>query len=193
MYSRGVPASVIAVWCRVDVRRVHRAVDKQNSRHPGLFDRCWRIHDQPAPARNTRRYVRTWEQAWWEHYDDVAAYMRERGGALPAQNDSPKARVLYRWIEAQRRQYDTGTLAPGRIDALDRLGEWVGTRKGVHLRFNTPSEGGRSGPATASPRSPTRLRVLSTAGSLPGRSRRFDGGSGVAAMKLTPLVVEPHS
>ncbi|MHA7280244.1 helicase associated domain-containing protein [Arthrobacter sp. MDT2-2] len=130
LYSRGVPAAVIAVWCRVDVRRVHRAVDRQVTRQPGWFDRCWRIHDQPAPARNTRRYVRSREQALWEHYGDVAAYMRERGGALPAQNDSPEARVLYRWIEAQRRQYDAGTLAQDRVDALDRLGEWIGTRKG---------------------------------------------------------------
>jgi hypothetical protein len=74
--------------------------------------------------------VRSWEQAWWEHYADVAVHMRERGGALPAQNDSPEARVLYRWIEAQRRQHDAGTLAQDRIDALDRLGEWIGTRKG---------------------------------------------------------------
>ncbi|MHA7143813.1 helicase associated domain-containing protein [Arthrobacter sp. TmT3-37] len=130
MYSRGVPVAVIAVWCRVDVRRVHRAVDKQISRHPEWFDRCWRIHHQPAPARNTQRYVRSREQAWWEHYGDVAAYMRDRGGALPAQNDSPGARVLYRWTEAQRRQYDAGTLAQDRVDALDRLGEWIGTRKG---------------------------------------------------------------
>jgi hypothetical protein len=96
MYSRGVPVVVIAVWCRVDVRRVHRAVDKQVSRHPRWFGRCWRIHDQPAPARNTRRYVRTREQPWWEHYDDVAASIRERHGAVPAQNNSAGARVLYR-------------------------------------------------------------------------------------------------
>jgi hypothetical protein len=75
MYSRGVSVAVIAVWCRVDVRRVHRAVDKQIRLHPGWFDRCWRIHDQPAPGRNTHRYVRTREQVWWEHYGDVAASM----------------------------------------------------------------------------------------------------------------------
>ncbi|MHA7179840.1 helicase associated domain-containing protein [Arthrobacter sp. MDB2-24] len=168
----------ITVRCRVDVRRVHRAVDKQVSRHPRWFGRCWRIHDQPAPARNTRRYVRTRGQPWWEHYDDVAAYMRERGGAVPAQNDSPKARVLYRWIEAQRRQYDTGTLAQGRIDALDGLGEWVSTRKGVHLRFDTPSDSGRSGPATASSHSPLPPPSALNSGSVTGRSRRFESGSG---------------
>ncbi|MFJ6003393.1 helicase associated domain-containing protein [Arthrobacter sp. NPDC092385] len=128
--SRAVPARVIADWCRVDVRRVHRTIDKQITLHPEWFDRCWRIHDQPAPAQSTRRYVRTREQAWWEHYDEVATYMRERGGALPAQNDSPRVRVLYRWIEAQRRQHDAGTLAQDRVDALNRLGEWIGTRKG---------------------------------------------------------------
>ncbi len=48
VYSRGVPAAVIATWCRVEVRRVNRAVDREIRRNPEWFDRCWRIHGQPA-------------------------------------------------------------------------------------------------------------------------------------------------
>ena len=122
---------MIATWCRVDLKRVNRAVDREIHRNPEWFDRCWRIHDQPAAdPRTGRRQVKSREQVWWEHYDDVATYMRRCGGVLPAQNDSLLARVLYRWIEAQRRQYDAGTLAQDRVDAMGRLGEWVGTRKG---------------------------------------------------------------
>ncbi len=126
-----VPAAVIATWCRVDLKRMNRAVDRKIRRNPEWFDRCWRIHDQPAAdPRTGRRQVKSREQVWWEHYDDVATYMRRRRDALPAHNDSLLARVPYRWIEARRRQYDAGTLAQDRVDAMDRLGEWIGTGKG---------------------------------------------------------------
>lgn len=129
MYSRGMPPAVIATWCRVDARRVHRAIDRQSARHPEWFDRCWVLHDQPAPSSNRRRYRRSREQVWWEHYVHMTAYV-ERVGGLPAQNDSAEARVLYRWLENQRRTHDAGRLTPDKVGALDRLGEWVGTRKG---------------------------------------------------------------
>ncbi|MHA7192008.1 helicase associated domain-containing protein [Arthrobacter sp. MDT2-16] len=129
MYSRGVPPAVIAEWCRVDVRRVHRAVDRQIGRHPRWFDRCWVIHDQPAPSSAKRRFRRNREQVWWEHYADMASYVYRVGG-LPAQNDSMEAKVLYRWVENQRRSHDAGRLAQDKIEALDRVGEWIGTRKG---------------------------------------------------------------
>ncbi|MEG9247853.1 helicase associated domain-containing protein [Arthrobacter sp. Soc17.1.1.1] len=129
MYSRGVPPTVIATWCRVDVRRVHRAIDRQAERHPEWFDRCWLTHDQPAPSSNRRRYRRSREQVWWEHHAHMSAYVARVGG-LPAQNDSTEARMLYRWLENQRRNHDVGRLAHDKAAALDRLGEWVGTRKG---------------------------------------------------------------
>ncbi|MHA7191959.1 helicase associated domain-containing protein [Arthrobacter sp. MDT2-16] len=129
MYSRGVPPAVIAAWCRVDVRRVHRAVDRQIVRHPEWFNRCWLIHDQPAPSSAKRRFRRNREQVWWEHYADMASYVYRVGG-LPAQNDSMKAKVLYRWVENQRRTHDAGRLTQDKIEALDRLGEWRGTRRG---------------------------------------------------------------
>jgi hypothetical protein len=129
MYSRGVPPAVIAAWCRIDVRRVHRAIDRQAEKHPGWFGRCWLIHDQPAPSSSRRRFRRSREQVWWEHYAAMATYV-DRVGGLPAQNDSPEARVLYRWLENQRRSFDAGRLAQDKVDALNRLGEWVGTRKG---------------------------------------------------------------
>ncbi|WP_167398967.1 helicase associated domain-containing protein [Arthrobacter pityocampae] len=59
---------------------------------------------------------------WWEHYGRLAAYVRERGG-IPAQNESREARVLYRWVENQRRNHDAGTLTPDRVEALNVLGE----------------------------------------------------------------------
>jgi hypothetical protein len=55
--------------------------------------------------------------------------VREHGG-IPAQNDSQDSRVLYRWVENQRRNHDAGTLPSDRIQALNALGEWVGTRRG---------------------------------------------------------------
>lgn len=117
--------------CKAEVRRIYRAVDREIRGNPEWFDRCWRIHDQPALDDTAgRRFMKSREQAWWEHYDDIATYVRRRGGALPAQNDSTRARVLYGWIEAQRRQYNAGTLAQDRVDAVNRLGEWVGARKG---------------------------------------------------------------
>jgi hypothetical protein len=129
MYSRGVSAAVIAAWCRVDVRRVHRAIDRQAETHPEWFDRCWLIHDQPAPSSNRLRFRRSREQVWWEHYAAMATYV-DRVGGLPAQNDSAEARVLYRWLENQRRNHDAGRLAHDKVEALNRLGEWEGTRKG---------------------------------------------------------------
>ncbi|WP_434995434.1 helicase associated domain-containing protein [Arthrobacter sp. Ld5] len=81
MYSVDVPVPVIAAWCRVAVKRVIRAVDRQITRDP-------------------------------------------------AQNDSHEARVLYRWVENQRRNHDDGTLTPARIEALNALEEWIGTRRG---------------------------------------------------------------
>ncbi|MEG9249980.1 helicase associated domain-containing protein [Arthrobacter sp. Soc17.1.1.1] len=128
MYSRGVPPAVIAAWCRVDVRRVHRAIDRQIGRHPGWFDRCWVLHDQPARRRDRRRFRRSREQVWWEHYTAMSTYVARVGG-VPAQNDSVEARMLYRWLENQRRSHDTGRLARDKVEALDRLGEWLGTRK----------------------------------------------------------------
>ncbi|WP_181033694.1 helicase associated domain-containing protein [Arthrobacter sp. SX1312] len=129
MYSRGVPPALIASWCRVDVCRVHRAIDRQIGRHSEWFDRCWVLHDQPARSRDRRRFRRSREQVWWEHYAAMSAYV-DRAGGLPVQNDSMEARVLYRWLENQRRNHDAGRLAQDKIDALNRLGEWVGARKG---------------------------------------------------------------
>lgn len=129
MYSRGVPAPVIAAWCRVSVKRVIRAVDRQIERDPAWFDACLSVHDQPAWPANSKHRRRTREQAWWEHYTRLTAHVREHG-KIPAQNDSQEARVLYRWVENQRRNHDTGTLTPDRTDALNALGEWVGTRRG---------------------------------------------------------------
>lgn len=131
MYSRGVSPVRIARWCRVDVRRVHRAVDRQIEKNPDWFDACLLVRDQPAwDGAAAKRFARNRDRVWWQHYADVAAHMGERGGVLPAQNDRVRARELYRWIEAQRRQHDAGNLTQDRIEALDGLGEWRGTRRG---------------------------------------------------------------
>ncbi|MHA7284198.1 helicase associated domain-containing protein [Arthrobacter sp. TMS2-4] len=129
MYSRGVPAPVIAAWCRVPVKRVARAVDRQIERDPTWFDRCWLVHDQPAWPANRKHRRRSREQVWWEHYARLTAHVRAHG-RIPAQNDSQDSRVLYRWVENQRRNYDAGTLTPDRIQSLNALGEWVGMRRG---------------------------------------------------------------
>lgn len=129
MYSRGVSSAVIAAWCRVDVRRVHRAVERQVGLRPDWFGQCWMMHDQPAPGRNKGEYLRNREQVWWERYSEFAAYVREHGG-IPAQNDSAEAKLLYRWLETQRRQHRAGRLIQDKVDALDRVGEWVGVLRG---------------------------------------------------------------
>jgi hypothetical protein len=87
--------SVVIVWGRVDVRRVHRAVDRQTGRYSEWFGRCWLTHDQSAPNGIRRRFRRSREQVWWEHYAAMSAYVSRVGG-LPAQKDSAEARVLYR-------------------------------------------------------------------------------------------------
>lgn len=129
MYSCGVPATVIARWCRVDVRRVLRMIARQIRHSPTWFDRCLLIHDQPAPDRGARPGRPTREKMWWTHYNDVAAHLAG-DGRLPSQNRGEKACVLYRWIEAQRRQHDAGNLTQDKLDALDRLGAWQGVRRG---------------------------------------------------------------
>lgn len=136
MFFLGVPVPVIARWCRVDVRRVRRAVDRRIVEDPGWFDRCLLIHDQPRQGTAAeRRVVRTRDQTWWEHYNDVVAYTGDRdggrGGGLPRQNDSRQASRLYRWVEAQRRQHDQGNLTQDQVEALDGLGQWRGVRRGT--------------------------------------------------------------
>ncbi|WP_298255453.1 helicase associated domain-containing protein [uncultured Arthrobacter sp.] len=128
-YSRGVPVERIAAWCRADTATVRRVIRREATRNPGWFARRWFVHDQPALPSDRRRGRRSWDQVWWEHYTDLVAYVEAHGG-LPAQNDSTVARVLYRWIENQRRVFDAGKLVAEKIAALDRVGEWVGTRKG---------------------------------------------------------------
>jgi hypothetical protein len=129
MYSRGVPVEVIASCCRVTVARVRRAAAKQIERSPSWFDRCLLVHDQPASDRSGRYSRPTREGLWWKHYSDVAAHVTEHG-ILPSQNHGDHARVLYRWIEAQRRQNDAGNLTQDKLDALDQLGPWEGRRRG---------------------------------------------------------------
>jgi hypothetical protein len=129
MYSRGVSVQVIAMWCRVELRRVNRAVNRHARHSPSWFDHCLRIHDQPAPSRNKRNTRPSREQLWQKQYADLAEHVRERG-KMPAQNDSEHSRKLYRWVEAQRRQDDVGNLTQDKRDALDRLGDWQGIRRG---------------------------------------------------------------
>jgi hypothetical protein len=129
MYSRGVPVAVIAKWCRVDVGRVRQLIARQIRNNPTWFDRCLRIHDRPTPDRSRRFSRPTREGLWWKHYNDVAAHVAAHGG-LPSQNHGDESRVLYRWIEAQRRQNDAGNLTQDKLDALDRLGAWQGRRRG---------------------------------------------------------------
>ncbi|WP_187393385.1 helicase associated domain-containing protein [Arthrobacter echini] len=128
-YSRGVPVEQIAAWCRADTATVRRTIRREVARNPGWFARRWFIHDQPAQLSHQGRGRWSRDQVWWEHYTDLVAYVHAHG-ALPAQNDSTVARVLYRWIENQRRTFDAGKLGVERVAALDRVGEWVGTRKG---------------------------------------------------------------
>ncbi len=92
---------VIARLCRVELRRVWRAVDRQVRVQPAWFDQCLLMHDQPAPATAAERR-RTVEEMWWEQYDDLAAHMRESDGALPRQNDSRRSHGLYHWVLKQR-------------------------------------------------------------------------------------------
>ncbi|WP_422390193.1 helicase associated domain-containing protein [Arthrobacter sp. N1] len=107
---------------------MRRTVDKQVRHSPSWFDQCLRIHDQPADRRE--KFNRpTREGLWWKHYNDVAAHITEHG-ILPSQNHGNHARVLYRWIEAQRRQNDAGNLTRDKLDALDQLGSWEGRRRG---------------------------------------------------------------
>jgi hypothetical protein len=129
MYSRGVPVAVIAEWCRVETRRVNRAVNRHAKHSPNWFDRCLRIHDQPAPSRNKRNTRPSREQLWHKHYAGLAAHVRDQG-KMPAQNDGEHSRKLYRWVEAQRRQHDVGNLTQDKCVALDQLGDWHGTRRG---------------------------------------------------------------
>lgn len=63
----------------------------------------------------------------WEHYVAMSAYVNRVGG-LPVQNDTLDARVLYRWLENQRRSHDRGRLAQNKGEALGRPGAWVGIR-----------------------------------------------------------------
>ncbi|THJ65656.1 hypothetical protein E8P82_11855 [Arthrobacter echini] len=128
-YSRGVSVERITAWCRADTAMVRRTVRREAARNPGWFARRWFVHDQPAPANHQQRGRWSRDQVWWEHYTELVAYVGAHGG-LPAQNDSTVARVLYRWIENQRRVFDAGNLAAEKIVALDTVGEWVGTRKG---------------------------------------------------------------
>jgi hypothetical protein len=125
MDFRGVPVRVIAAWCRVDVSAVRRVVTRHTTSSPRWFGRCLVLHDQPSPDR--RRPIS--EGLWRKHYNDVAAHVTEHG-RLPSQNHGDHARVLYRWIEAQRRQNDAGNLTQDRLEALDQLGAWQGVRRG---------------------------------------------------------------
>jgi hypothetical protein len=130
-YSRGVPVPVIGRWCRVDVKRVRRAVDRQIRLHPLWFDRCLLIHDQPRRATAVERRP-TRDQMWWGHYNDLASYMGERGGERPRQNDSPRAAALHSWLVKQGQYFDAGTLSAERaeaLEALEALGEWKPQRK----------------------------------------------------------------
>lgn len=132
MYSRGVPVEVIASCCRVTVARVRRAVAQQVRHSPSWFGQCLVIHDHPAPDphhRLGRPGGPTREEVWWQHYGDVASHVTEHG-MLPSQNHGEKARVMYRWIEAQRRQDDAGNLTQDKLAALDLLGFWQGVRRG---------------------------------------------------------------
>lgn len=38
--------------------------------------------------------------------------------------------MLYLWLENQRRNPDAGRLGQDEVEALNRLGDWIGTRKG---------------------------------------------------------------
>ncbi|BBE22598.1 hypothetical protein MN0502_14810 [Arthrobacter sp. MN05-02] len=58
---------------------------------------------------------------WWKHYNDVAAHVTDHGN-LPSQNHGDQARMLYRWVEAQRRQNDAGNLTQDKLGALNQLG-----------------------------------------------------------------------
>jgi hypothetical protein len=150
MYSGGVPAEVIAACCRVTVAKVRRSVAKQILHSPSWFDRCLLVHDQPVPDRSGRFNRPTREGLWWKHYNDVATHVTVHG-ILPSQNHGDHARVLYRWIEAQRRQNDAGHLTQDKLDALDQLGPWEGRRRPPRTRRATGSASQAPGLARLSP------------------------------------------
>jgi hypothetical protein len=66
---------------------------------------------------------------WFRRNPTMATYVDTAGG-LPAQYDSVEAKALHRWLENQRRSHDTGRLARDKVEALDKLGEWGGKRRG---------------------------------------------------------------
>jgi hypothetical protein len=131
MYSLGVAPISIAACCRVDVSSVLAVVHRRASADPRWFDHCWMVHDQPAPNDAVPdRPMNRQERKWWVTYDALADHVHGRGGAMPGQNESPTVRVLYGWLKVQRGHYHAGRLTQEKIDALNHLGSWLGTRRG---------------------------------------------------------------
>lgn len=129
MYSRGVPVVVIARWCRVDRRRVERAITQRSVGDSGWFGRCWVVHDQPASSPVGWRVRVGREQVWWDRYSLYAAHVQEYG-RVPSQLTDLADRSLYKWVQAQRRAHRLGKLSAGKGEALDRVGEWGGAPRG---------------------------------------------------------------
>ena len=124
-----VPVVVIARWCRVDRRRVERAIGQRSVGDPGWCGWCWVVHDQPEPRPARWRVSVGREQVWWDRYTLYAAYVEECG-RVPSQLSDLADRSLYKWVQAQRRAHQLGKLSAGKVEALDRVGEWGGTPRG---------------------------------------------------------------
>jgi hypothetical protein len=129
MFERGVTPEGIADLCRVDVRRVRRAVQKEIRRDPRFLDRCLILHDQPTFRPSPIPAAPTAAEKWAQNYVVTAGYVLKTG-SLPSQNAGLKARAMYKWLQYQRLLNDAGKLEEKRREALDKLGAWQGVHRG---------------------------------------------------------------
>lgn len=130
MFERGLTPQRIATLCRVDVRRIHRAVTKQIQQDSRYLNRCLLLHDQPVYQPPAPPAPSTPTERWAASYVAIAGHVL-RTRSLPSQKGGEQSRALYKWLQHQRVLHAAGKLDEHRLDALDKLGPWQGMRRGA--------------------------------------------------------------
>lgn len=115
MYSAGLTAREISVWCHANVATVHLHLRVREQYAPGL-------HETHAAALERRDPDRPSER-WRQRLVEVLAF-QEAHRSLPDSRAEGTERSLARWVAVQRNAYRQGRMSVAKVILLDRVEGW---------------------------------------------------------------------
>ncbi|GAP61259.1 hypothetical protein AHiyo1_49420 [Arthrobacter sp. Hiyo1] len=124
MYRQGLSTSRIAEICNVDTRAVNWTIGRRAREDPTL--KSEHLRNAPPP-----RHSSALTPQWLARLQEFTQFVEENGFPPRSSPMDLAERNLARWVRAQRRAAGQGVLSAERAEALDAVGSWRTSMRGI--------------------------------------------------------------